>query len=244
MSQLKNLKVQTAKDFVESFSNNQYYMFVGDHTDHSNSAVANVNASESSVFYNPHQNMIFGKKIAQNSVAVTIKNYSYESNTVYTMYDDQIDLENEQFYVVVNADSYSHVYKCLDNNNNAPSTVEPNFADIFAGNTVLYQTADGYRWKYMYSVSSADVSKKATADYFPVVANNDVSNNTVAGAIDVIKVNNGGKHYNNYFSGTFKVGDINPSGNTYLYNLSGNVHTTNGYYIGCMMYVKSGVAVS
>jgi hypothetical protein len=70
-------------------------------------------------------------------------------------------LEDSKFYVVT--DEYN-VYKCLDNNNNAPSTNRP------IGTQILPITlADGYTWKFMYSVPIALRQKFLTDDQMPVV---------------------------------------------------------------------------
>ena len=56
------------------------------------------------------------------------------------------NLYDANFYVM---NSERNVYKCLDNNNNdSGSTVEPTGTD-----TIVLSTADGYKWKYMYTLS-------------------------------------------------------------------------------------------
>ena len=44
------------------------------------------------------------------------------------------------------------------NNQGANSTVSPNFAEVDS-NDEVYQTSDGYIWKYMYSVDTANNTK-------------------------------------------------------------------------------------
>ena len=70
-------------------------------------------------------------------------------------------LEDAQFYVMT--DEFN-VYKCLDNNNNAPSVNKP------IGTQVLpISLADGYVWKYMYNVPIALRTKFLTDDQIPVL---------------------------------------------------------------------------
>jgi hypothetical protein len=70
-------------------------------------------------------------------------------------------LEDSKFYVVT--DEYN-VYKCLDNNNNSPSVNKP------IGTQILpIQLADGYVWKFMYSVPIALRQKFLTEDQMPVI---------------------------------------------------------------------------
>lgn len=70
-------------------------------------------------------------------------------------------LEDSLFYVMT--DEYN-VYKCLDNNNNSPSTSKP------IGTQILpIELSDGYVWKYMYNVPIALRTKFLTEDQMPVI---------------------------------------------------------------------------
>jgi hypothetical protein len=95
-------------------------------------------------------------------------------------------LEDCQFYVMTED---FNVYKCLDNNNNAPSTIKP------LGTSVTpLDTSDGYRWKYMYNVPINLRNKFLSDDQIPVVSaltNQFYSN----GSLDSIIINNKGSGY-------------------------------------------------
>ena len=56
------------------------------------------------------------------------------------------------------------VYKVIDNNSGGASTVEP------SGNksTSVFTTGDSYRWKYMYTITTADSEKFLTKSFMPV----------------------------------------------------------------------------
>src|ERR1017187_8321378 len=148
-----NYNYTLANVFSQSFSNSNYYLFIGDFTTHANLTVQPVPSDVFSSYVEVYRNMIQGKQIADTDVCLTIRNIPYESK-VFSQYDDSVDLSSLDFYAIVNASSYYHVYKCLDNNGGAESTVEPNFADISGANTRFYRTSDGYVWKYMYSADS------------------------------------------------------------------------------------------
>jgi hypothetical protein len=234
-----NWKYQTAKNFLESFANNSYYVFIGDHTLHSNTELQPLEDIELDE-HHARRNMIQGKRVNSDDVALMIRDIPYESNKVFDMYDDLVDLKEKDFYTVVNASSYYHVFKCLDNNMGANSTVEPNFADISGANTAFYRTSDGYVWKYMYSVSNARVLKWKTSLYFPVVANSEVSNGAIVGAIDVINIDNPGLRYNNYLTDTFATLDCRVDDDV-TYRLTNSVASqVNGFYTGCSLYLSSG----
>lgn len=240
-----NYKLHVASQLVESVSeiaNTAYYLYVGNHVPYANATIPVANNNEKSVFIDSYRNMIMGKRVGVNDISLMIRNIPYVSNTVYEMYDDNINNVSEKdFYVIVNEGSYFHVYKCLDNNNHARSTVEPEYSHISGSNTYLYQTSDGYRWKYMYSVSSSVNQKFATNDYFPVVANTNVEEQAVSGAIDVIKVEDGGRGYDNYTSGVFAESELKYLGVSNLYEISNtNASTINGFYEGCIIYITNG----
>lgn len=233
-----------ARAFISDVGATPYYFFTADHTLPENSSlidpvVPSVNDSLRDVY----RNMIYGKRIGSNSVSLAIRNLPYETGVVYTMYDDSVSLESNDYYVCVNASSYFHVFKVLDNNQNAASTIPPNFADIVGSNTHIYQTSDGYRWKYMYSFDSAQNLKYTTSEFIPVVANADVSGNAVPGSIDVVKIIEPGRGYSNYLTGSLNASDIMVNGQTTVYAISNTVaKTQNGFYTGCYIYLTTGEA--
>lgn len=238
-------KLHIARQMIESVSevaNTAYYVFAADHIPRTTSAVPDLTFDHHTLQVDPYRGMQFGKRVAANDVSLVIRYVPYESNVVYTMYDDEDeDLADSDYFVVVNASSFFHVFKCLDNNRGANSTVEPNFAHIQGSNTFLYQTSDGYRWKYMYTVSASVKDKFNTEDWFPFVANADVSGNAVAGSIDIIKVDGTGGGYDNYLSGTFQSTQIRVGGIPTIYEISNSsIHQNNGYYTGCLLYLSTG----
>jgi hypothetical protein len=220
-----------------------YYFFGGDHLDHSNSEIQDVHSSVHDTLVSTYENMIFGKKITNTDIKFVVRKILYDPDTVYDMYDDEdSDLETSDFYVIVNEGSFYHYWKCLDNNQGANSISTPSF--VAGANTELYQTADGYRWKYMTSVDTATVDRFVTSNFFPIVSNTEVADNAINGAIDVIKIENQGARYDNYLDGTFRGTDLRINGNTFLYNLSNSVvATTNGFYTGCLLYISGGTGL-
>jgi hypothetical protein len=223
-----------AEDFLAA--NNTYYLFVADHRS-ANSTVADETLSNFDVYYSPWRQMIEGKLVTQKLPA--IRNIPYTFGKVFDQYDDQAVAISG--HAIVNAGSYSHIFKCLYNNNGANSTIQPDFSQIVGSNTILYQTSDGYRWKYMTSVDSSTVATFATADYFPIVANSVVEQAAIPGSINTILINNPGKGYDNYVSGTFQPNDIKVSSVSTLYQLSNSaIKTANGFYTGCILLITNG----
>lgn len=238
-------KLHLARQMLESIdevANSVYYVFASDHVPRSSGDIPEITEDIDSLQFNPYQNMQFAKRVSANDAALVFRNVPYQSNVVYEMYDDQTDdLMSLDYYVIVNASAYYHVFSCLDNNQGAVSNVEPNFAHISGANTAVYQTSDGYRWKYLTSIPSSMKDKFATSQWFPYVANTDVRDGAIDGAIDIIRVDGSGAGYHNYLSGTFTGAHIRVSGNPKLYQLANSsVNQTNGFYTGCLLYIGTG----
>lgn len=240
-----NFKTNVINELIQSITetpNTEYYMFAGEHV---NRTVIPPPAPEdmvSETLVDAYRKMSFGKRITPTDVAPMIRNIPYQSEYLFTMYDDQdADLFDSDYYCVVDESSFYHVYKCLDNNLGANSTIEPVFAHITGANTIVYQTSDGYRWKYMYSIPLADYEQFATENYVPVYSNSTVSDAAVYGSIDVIKIELEGKNYNNYMSGSFTAADVRYNGNSTLYRVSNNnISLVNGYYTDTLIYISAG----
>jgi len=80
-----------------------------------------------------------------------------------------------------------NVYKCLDNNSNAASTTEPT-----GTSTSVLTTADGYKWKYMYTLSATQQSNFLSTDFMAVSTNATVSAAAVDGAVRIVKIKSTG----------------------------------------------------
>ena len=227
-------------------SNSAIYLFVGRSSSFANGdSSVEVPADTESYRNDVYKSMIFGKRIAANNVMKVVRRVDWESNTVYAQYDDtDRELFTKDFYVGVNVGAYSHVYKCIYNNKGNPSTIEPDFSMV-SSNDTLYETSDGYVWKYLYSVSSAIVRDFGSTGYFPVTSNSSIVDATVPGTIESVKVEGSGSGYSNYLTGSTEFGpnDRAMGGNTLLYNISSNssASSSNNFYNGCIIYIKTGI---
>lgn len=246
-------RLNSAQQMIESITepaNTVYYMFVGNHMPYTNTSfIPQPNDSISETLIDVYRNMIYGKRVSGDDIKIVIPRNDYVSNKVYDMYDDtvgesDIALFDSNYYAVVNADSYYHVFKCLDNNLGVNSTVQPEFSEIDASDEV-YQTSDGYVWKYMYSADVNTVRKFATTDFFPVVPNNQVIAAAKNGKLDVIKVDYIGRGYDNYCNGTFRADDLRVGGNNLIYSINASLtaNTISNYYTGCYLYITAGTGV-
>ena len=249
----KNHRLHTARQLIESLNepaNTAYYVFLGNHLEYANTSnIPQPVDSVSETVIDVYRNMIYGKRLSENDVKLMIPRNNYVSNKVYDMYDDTVGESNvalfdSNYYAVVNADAFYHVFKCLDNNLGVNSTVQPEFSEIDVQDEV-YQTSDGYVWKYMYTVDNVTVAKFATTDYFPVVANSAISAAAKEGIINVIKVETIGRGYDNYCNGTFRADDLRLNGNALIYSINASLtaNTVNDYYNGCYLYIANGTGI-
>ena len=201
----KNLNIYNAEQFKESVSeatsNSSIYFTVGKVEPWANdSAPPQANTSVTSL-YEIYRNMIGAKRVTGNDMYHCIPRIDWTQGTVYDRYDHCtcsliLFNSNTKFYIVTpNWD----VYKCISNNNGAPSQNVP----IQKITTGTVQEADGYIWKYMYTVSPAEQLRFTTSEYIPVktLANDDgslqwdVQDGAADGAINYIQVVNGGQDY-------------------------------------------------
>jgi hypothetical protein len=156
--------------------------------------------------------------------------YNWKSGTVYTEYDDQLSqLYTKQFYVITPIDN--NVYKCIDNNRGAASTVKPTSTDV----SNIQLTADKYRWKYMFTVTSGLALKFLTSDFIPIATNNSVRLYASNGAINHIKIIANGT---NYISTTNTFSSIV---NSTAYTIKNNSSLVDGSYVGSSIYISSGL---
>jgi hypothetical protein len=140
--------------------------------------------------------MYAAKRITTADVTHAVPRYDWTSGTTYDQYDDQdTNLLEDDFYVITED---FNVYKCLFNAGATASTTKPTGVS-----TSPFTAADGYIWKYMYTVTTAKALKFLTNDYIPVQQLDtddgtdqwDVQAAAVDGGIHVVKVVSGGSAY-------------------------------------------------
>lgn len=191
----------------------------------------------------PIDNMIFGKKIGSGDIMVVVAAAPWTSGAAMVQYDDTQNMTGQNWYATINAGAWYHTWAVLDNGANATTTVSPTVADLVSG-ADSYRTADGYLWRYLYSVDSANVARFATTSWFPYLANTTVQNAAIPGALESYIVSYGGQGYGNYLLGTLGPGDARVNGNNLLYSVGDNSTTAasliQDYYDGCILHLTSG----
>lgn len=232
--------VNQLRESVNEAANNAYYVFVGKHQTYpsGDTTIPDITNTVDETLYDAYTEMVFGKRVTPSDVKTMIARNNWVSGTYYDAYRSDVDLTDKQYFVVVKEAAYN-VFKCLDNNGNSASVYAPSIHSTSADDE-YYSTADGYVWKYMYSIDTSTFAKFATVDYIPVVANTYVTGNAVAGAVDVIVVDYPGSHYQTTFANTFTVTDIAVGGDPLKYNLAAGASSSNNFYKGSFLYITSG----
>lgn len=136
---------------------------------------------------------IVAKRIDLDSVSFVVPRYNWTSGVTYSRYGCTICPVGTPFYVL---NTKGQVFKCLDNNGNSASTDEP---ELFLSATSLeepyFVTADGYKWKYLYTLSSNQKQKFLNEEWMPVTYNRFVKAASINRSIDIVRVTNSGNNY-------------------------------------------------
>lgn len=196
----KKGRTHSSEQFLEAFdeaSSVKAYVFIGKASPWDNEFAPDVPADNEDEMRKAWLDMIGGKQIDASNISNTVRRINWESGKIYDRYDDKDEnlFDTKDFYVIT--DQFN-VYKCIDNNGGAQSTVKPT-----GTGTSILETGDGYKWKYLYTVSSAETEEFVTEDWIPVKfltsddSSNqwDVQNNTVDGGIHAARVTNTGAGY-------------------------------------------------
>ena len=211
-------RINNAEQFLESFteaSPNIYYLGIGKPQAHAtqtrgDSRTENLGTDTSPLtpedsvaneFYT-FDDALAAKKITSSDIQQVIPRRNWTTGTTYDYYrhdygarvtgttntqtanSGATSLFDATFYVVSSA---YNVYKCLDNNSDAASTVEPT-----GTSTSILTTGDGYKWKYMYTLSASQQANFLSTDFMGVATNSTVSSAAVDGAINIVKIKTAG----------------------------------------------------
>lgn len=169
----EKFRLHNAKEFKQSATEtgNAMYMFIGRPLSWADDSNPPTPVDSLNDEYDAYANMTALKKVSSTDVSHAIIRRDWTSGTKYDEYRHNYTSSNKStsnastlwastFYVVT---SDYNVYKVISNNNGADSTVMPT-----GTSTNILTTGDGYKWKFMYSISASDVIKFVTSDFIPV----------------------------------------------------------------------------
>jgi len=210
-------RVSAASSFASTFGTDSMYLVLGrpQNWDDTSNSTTFANQSNGTPADNnppaPYDNAVneyafwrdamAGVKLNSSDVKLVMPRYNWQPNVKFDMYQHNINAANPTVNGVFNlADSNmlvyvtstGNVYKCLFNGRSAlnPTAINSTAQPSTTG-TAPETTADGYVWKFMYNISSADADF-VTASYLPVPTTSSVS---TSNGIHVVLVESSGSGY-------------------------------------------------
>lgn len=222
-------RMLSAQRFKDSFADDNFYLFIGrpqPWTPNDNIVPTPIDSDAS--FTELWRDIVAMKRINSSNVVKSIPRYTWAAGTTYDeyshdynesnkTYSDESNLYDSKFFVI---NSSYQVFKCLSNGNNSQSTVEPTNTTTIPNPPRL---ADGYIWKYMYTLDTNSVLEYASPDFIPVLVDSNVTAAAISGSISTIKVTNAGTNYTGTptvtitGNGTGATATVVKSGNTIQY---------------------------
>ena len=174
-----------------------------------------------------YDDLLAAKRVQSTDTSFVIPRRNWTAGTVYDTYrhdygefqtgststritsnSGATTLFDATFYVLTSA---RNVYKVLDNNGGATAANEPT-----GTSTSVITTADGYKYKFMYTLTAAQQANFLSPDFMAITPNasagtdqSNVISAAVDGAIDIIKIKSAGSGGSN---GTFTNIDIRGDG--------------------------------
>lgn len=140
-----------------------------------------------------HDRAIVAKRISQENASFVVPRVNWTANTVYKFATCTVCPAGTPFYVL---NSKDQVFKCLWNNGGVASNNEP---QLTLSSTSLeepyFETADGYKWKYLYTINSQEKQKFLTLNWMPVRHDRFVRASAVNRSIDIVRITNSGNNY-------------------------------------------------
>lgn len=203
-SSLRKENTDNLEKTLTAQTKDRIYAFIGKSTQWANEQSPDAvtdSIVDKTKFYN---DVIGGKIVASNAVYNVARRIDWVNGFTFDEYRDDIDLvfgnsannnEYPQFYCMTDE---LNVYKCINNNINQPSTVKPT-----GQSTSILSTADGYKWKFMFTIDSVVNTNYTTTEYMPVQTLTTADGSAqwlaqeaaVDGSIESITVTNGGSSY-------------------------------------------------
>lgn len=179
-------RIHNAEQFKEGFSEaaaTNMYLFIGRPQSWADEAAPDTPIDAVAQEYYYWDDMIALKRIQSSDVSHGIIRRNWTTGKYYDIYRHDyngttagVDIDSggattpaslfdANFFVVT--DDYT-VYKCINNRNPSTNAVAASTVKPTGTSTSIITTADGYQWKYMFSISPADVLKFVSTDFIPV----------------------------------------------------------------------------
>lgn len=104
------------------------------------------------------------KTVADKSLVVP--RYNWSSGAIYASYNDNIASHPTSPYYVFTDEN--HIYVCLQPGRNAAGNAVTSTVKPTGTNGDAFKTADGYVWKFLYSIGALTAAKFVSSNFIPV----------------------------------------------------------------------------
>ena len=237
-----SIKSSFVKEFYRSITDprsvDKYYIFYGGAKSREDESVIPENLDTIQEENEAKRNAMFYNHILPSDVSLMVNRYNWTSGVVYDQYEDDVDLSDKQYYVLVFSENEYRVYMCLSNNGGEASTSTPQ-----GTSTQEVRTSDGYIWKFMYSLTE-QMEKFLTDSLMPITEIGnisysderalalDVKLDAVSGFIEKITIDSTETTFtdlvNPSMNGTHTISTVDNL--TFTVNLLSDLATSSNYY--------------
>ena len=180
----KEILLNLQKD-IDSAANN-YYVSVGRPIDWNGTDTAPTPTNAIRTIRDAQNNMTAIKNVEAHSFV--IPRYSWSLGAIYQAYNDNsVGHPTNSFYVITDE---NNIYVCLEAGQTAlgqsvTSTVKPT-----GTLTTAFETADGYVWKFLYSVGALRASQFLSANFMPVTVFGPFDSDDAADHVEQVGIQN------------------------------------------------------
>ena len=180
----KEILLNLQKD-IDSAANN-YYVSVGRPIDWNGTDTAPTPTNAIRTIRDAQNNMTAIKNVEAHSFV--IPRYSWSLGAIYQAYNDNsVGHPTNSFYVITDE---NNIYVCLEAGQTAlgqsvTSTVKPT-----GTLTTAFETADGYVWKFLYSVGALRASQFLSANFMPVTKFGPFDSDDAADHVEQVGIQN------------------------------------------------------
>lgn len=199
-----NLKRQLVDNLIADFNDSANYYFIGlGRSEVWNDSDIAVTPSNSVADARNFQNSLQGVKQVSD-ISYVVPRVNWSAGSIYSAWDDnQVGYPTNGYYVITGSND---VYVCLQQGRNAQGVVITSTVEPTGTTTSAFTTADGYIWKYLYTITAFNANRFLAANYMPVTyidsatdaieqLQKAVQNAAIPGQVSRIVVTNGGTGY-------------------------------------------------
>jgi hypothetical protein len=164
------ITAEMKKRFIDGFKNDadsasvNYYIGISKSEDWNDSDTATTPANTEKEQRDFRHGLQSVKQVTDYSFVIPRVNWT--SGTTYAAYNDTVVAHpTVPYYAMIES---NQVYVCLRQGTNAAGVAQPSTVAPSGTTTISFTTADGYAWKFLYSIGTLDAAAYKSANFIPV----------------------------------------------------------------------------